>query len=370
MKKLIYSKDRLAEARELRKRWYTGEDIPRTPFVFTVNGHVAPYSHIEMCQDGKKATEVFIASFQHQFDTFPDCDFLPVMHYGHLGQAILASMYGAKQLLDEHYPPFTEGRVFKDIYETEAMSNDFEVEDTEWGKKLKEHLEIFIEATDGQMPLCVADYQSPYGTATKLLPDVELMIAMYDEPELFHKLMSTVTDGIIKLIHAMEKWAGPEIFTHNMYNPIPGACGLSMWDDYISVITPALHQEFCVPYNLKLFELFGYGHLHTCGPLFPGFIDSCLACKPRSMDIIILRGTGRSKEDLINLFELTSKAGVLLFGELNYNEVSLFDPHFKNTDDEFLFQSIPKGYLPSSSGSYEEGLAFAEKIKKFDEQHH
>ena len=365
MKKLSYDKDRVAEARDLRTRWYKGEKISRTPYVFTIDGHEPLHLPREMCLDGKKAAECFIDSIQYQFDTFPDCDFLPAMRYDYLGQGLLPSMYGAKQVMDEFVAPFTEGRIFKDIYEAEALNNDFEIGDTEWGKKLKEHLEIFIDATNAEIPVCVADYQSPYGIATKLLPNEELMVAMYDEPELFHKLMDTVTDGIIKLIDTMAKWAGPELFAYNMYNPIPGLPSLSMWDDYISVVTPALHQELCVPYNRKLFERYGQGHLHTCGPLFPNYIDSCIACKPRSMDILIMRDMGKSKEDMLTFLEMAKKENILLFGSLEYNETSLFAPNTKTLEDEYLFKFIDGGYLPSATGTYEEGLIFAEKIRNY-----
>ncbi|MCL2388459.1 MAG: hypothetical protein FWC89_13070, partial [Defluviitaleaceae bacterium] len=258
-----------------------------------------------------------------------------------------------------------EGRIYKDIYEAEAVANDFEIEDTEWGKKLKEHMEIFIEATNGEIPVCIADYQSPYGSATKLLPNEELMMAMYDEPELVHKLLNTVTDGIIKLIDTMEKWAGEELFAYNMYNPLPGLDGLCIWDDYISVITPSLHQEFCRPYNLKLFERYGHGHLHTCGPYFPNFIDSVLACKPRTLDMIILRGMGKSREDMLKLLEIAKKNDILLTCPLDYNDVSFFDPNPQRVDDTFLYKFMEGGYMPSATGTYEYGLEFAKKVRAF-----
>ena len=374
MMNLNYDKERVAIASDLRKRWYKGEKTERTPFVFTVTskqsegmvGAGSRYNFQEICEDAKKAVEWTISSIQNQFDNFPDCDFLPVMNPYYLGQGILAAIYGSEQVLDKNYPPFSNRRLYSTIYEAAEISNDFEIEKTTWGQILKEHIELFIETTGGQIPVGVADYQSPYGTATKLMPNEELMLAMYDEPELVHKFFSGVTDGIINLIRAMERWIGVENIAHNVTNPIPGECGLSLWDDYISVITPGLHMEFCGPYNRKLFDVFGSGHLHTCGPYFPGYIDACIACKPRSMDVTIMRGMGKTKEDILAFLKITKENDILLFLGLETNDEHIFNDEWKKPGPELVKTFIEGGYMPSASGTYEEGLAFKKMIEDID----
>jgi len=370
MKKLNYDKERVMEASDLRKRWYKGEKLDRVPFSYTVmpektKGMVAPgnpYTFREICTDSLKAVEGVIASFQYQFDTFPDCDYLPVMNPSYLGQGILAAMYGSGQMLDDNYPPFTDRRLFATIYEAADISNDFDLENTEWGQILKEHVVRFIDATDGQIPVGVADYQSPYGTATKLMPNEDLMIAMYEEPELVHSFLSGVTDGIIKLVEVMERWIGAEHLAHNVMNPIPGECGLIMWDDYISVINPDLHKEFCQPCNRKLYDRFGYGHLHTCGPYFPTYIDACIACSPRSMDTGIMRGMGKTRDDMLEFLKITGENDIILFGSLATNDVHIGNDSWKQPDISLMETFVRGGYMPSGSGTYEEGLAFRDMV--------
>ena len=369
MKKLTFSKDRMAEARDIRERWYRHEITDRIPFTFSVHAPFAnswmgnnPYNFKEMCESSKKAVEGMILSMQHQFDTFPDCDYLPAMTLYYMGEGILAAIYGAEQYLVERDPPYTKGRLFSDIYDTQNISNDFEIEDTEWGKILKEHVLCFMDATNGDIPVGPPDYQSPYGTATKLMPNEDLMIAMYEEPELVHNFMGHVTDGIIKLTEAMEKWVGTDLYAKNLSNPIPGKCGFLIWDDYISVITPKLHMEFCAPYNRRLFEKYGGGHLHTCGPYFPGYIDSCLACNPDSMDISIMRGMGKTREDMYEFLKITKERNMRLFGWLGSNDEHVFNNAWQNPDDEMIQTFIKGGWMPTGSGTYEEGLAFKDKI--------
>ncbi|MCL2665015.1 MAG: uroporphyrinogen decarboxylase family protein [Defluviitaleaceae bacterium] len=375
MKKLRFSKDRLAEAKDIRRRWYAGEKTERTPFTFTVNAAVHgawmggnKYNFTDVCNDSKKAVEANLLSIQHMFDTFPNCDMLPQMNLYYFGEGILASIYGAKQLIADYDPPYTEGRYFKTIYETEKLSNEIDFEKTFWGARLKEDVERFVDATGGQITVGPPDYQSPYGTATKLLPNEALMLAMYDEPELTHKFLNNVTDGIIKLNECMERWAGSDVYARNHSNPIPGECGIIIWDDYVSVINPSLHTEFCAPCNLRLYERFGRGHLHTCGPYFPGYVDACLACEPRSLDIAIMRGMSKTREDMAEFLSIANKKGVKLFGSLASSDAHIFENKWQQPDSETISAFLRGGWFPSGGGTAEEGKKFKEMIEDFDRQ--
>jgi len=243
---------------------------------------------------------------------------------------------------------------------------DIDFEKTQWGKILKEHITRFIDATGGEIPVDVADHQSPYGSATKLMPNEELMYAMYDAPELVHNFLSMVTDGIIKLVETMERWVGPENLVKNPNMPIPGKGGIIIWDDYISVLNPELHEKLCVPCNKKLFNKFGQGHLHTCGPYFPSFINACLASEPRSMDTSIMRGMGKTQDDLIKFRKITQEKNILLFGKIMINDTSIFEKGSHEADDELLTMFIKGGYMPASDGTYENGIRFKEFIRKVD----
>ena len=373
MHKLRYDRDRVAEARDLRVRWYRGEKTERTPFVFTVPPKdpgcampACPYTYQELCEDAGKVVDGFVRSLQYQFDTYPDCDFLPCFSMHYLGEGILAALYGAKQYVVERTPPFTEGRVFHTIEETVRLSNDFEVEATEWGQKLKEHICRLLDATDGEIPISGVDYQSPYGTATKLLDNEALMMALYDEPELVHAFFQKVTDGIRKLVDTILEWIGPEHFALNRNNPVPGACGIILWDDYVSVLNPALHMEFCAPYHRQLFERYGQGHLHTCGPYFPSYVDAVLACRPRSVDVSILRGMGKTRADLEAFVALMEPLNLRMFGGLRTHDVSIFEGEGGAVDDALMARYVRAGWLPSGSGTPEEGRQFARTIARID----
>ncbi|NLG26088.1 MAG: hypothetical protein GX558_12080 [Clostridiales bacterium] len=362
--KFTYDRSRVAEAAALREDWYAGRPVERVPFTFSVpcegsrawNGN--PATMREMCENPDKAVLGQLSAMRHQFDTFPDCDYLPLFQVYHLGEGILASMYGAEQQIEDDVPPFTRGRYMRSIDDIARLPDRPDTEGSEWGRILRVQIERFLDATDGDIPVGVADFQSPYGTATKLMPNEALMLAMYDEPEAVHRLLGIITTGICDLIDAMRRWSGGRLAL-NANNPTPGS-GLILWDDYVSVITPALHTEFCAPVNRYLYQRFGRGHLHTCGPYFPGYIDACLACEPKSLDATIMRGMAKTWADLKEFRRITRERGILLFGSIEGQaDRSIFDASKARPTREMYREFMDGGFFMSAGGTKEQGEEFA-----------
>ena len=350
---------RIAEARERVTKYYHKQKVDRLPFMYYAYVQGVPeYNSREILEDTDKLIEQNIARINAQTEAFADTDYLPYLDLAFLGQGIVPSMFGAEQYVVEYAHPFTKGRLMKDIYELDKIRTKINPETDGWGPKMKDVCEKFLDATNCEIPISVCDHQSPYGVATKIIDNEELMMAMYDEPELVHKFFDTVTTGIDDTVYAMLKWFGKENIVTNTYMPVPGQNGLVIWDDYISVITPKLHTEFCQPCNMRLYEKYGRGHLHTCGPYFPGYIDACLACKPLSMDITIMRGMARSKEDLMEFRRITKEAGVILRGSPSYTtSPSVMNGAWETLTDEDLHYIADGGLFIIDGGAKEEGPA-------------
>lgn len=370
IKSLRYDRDRVAEARDLRRRWYNGEKVERSPYVYYVPSEGCKagflgntkYDYADMCADADKAIEGQLMALQHQFDGCIDCDFLPTFQLYYMGEATLAAMFGAEQLVVKDNPPYTKGRVMNTIYDLVSLPKKPDIEGSEWGMKLKEHMLRMADATNGEIPMMAVDYQSPYGTATKLIKNEELMLAMYDEPEMVHEFFNIVTNGIIELIETIIGWVGKDLFCVNNTNPIAGDCGIGIWDDYISVLTPELHTEFCAPYNNRLFEKFGKGHLHTCGPYFPRYIDACLACRPASMDCSIMRGMGKTREDMLEFRRITREHGIKVTAAIDASDGSIFDNTFVAPDRALYKEFMHGGYLMSVTWPKEDAPAFKKLV--------
>jgi hypothetical protein len=359
-------KDRIEQARERISRWHHRKPVDRAPFLFTPAGFQPPHTLGEQAEDQKKAVEVALHEIQFQLENFPDTDYVPFFKLPYLGEGIIPSMFGAEQYVVEHTPPFTKGRVLDSIGDLEKLPQKIDPEKDGWGPRLKEALEIFLDATQGEIPVGVVDHQSPYGIGTKILGNEELMLAMYDEPELVHRFLEICRQATEDVITAMEKWAGnPDLIVKNYRIPVKDG-GIIIWDDYISVISPSLHKKFSVPVNNKLFDKYGKGHLHTCGPYYPGFIEAVLEHHASTIDTVITHGMVRLEEDYRMLKKDTSAVDIRLTGPLYLNDVHIHNKnHTKNPSREFLEEMGKDGGLfLTAGGTIEDGKELTEWVKK------
>ena len=362
--KLSLDESRVAAARDIVLRFYRGEALERTPFSFSVPSdkvggwmHGCPYNFKEMIEDADKAVEGSVRAISHQSEAFPDSDWLPVFHTFYLGEGFVPSMFGARQYVIPEAPPYTEGRILSCIEEVENLPARIDPRKDGWGPIYFDAVEKFLHATDCKVPVSVCDYQSPYGVATKLIGNEELMFAMIDEPELAHRLLNIAADAIIDTVEALVALVGRENVSFNPNLAIPGgATGTILWDDYISVLSPALHTEFCEPANRRVYERFGRGHLHTCGPYFNGYIDAALACGPVTLDISAMRGMAKGREDLLAFRRMTRERGVRIMGGIRPNPVhQCAHEAWEDFDEDFLKQMADGGLLLHDGGDAARG---------------
>ncbi len=365
-----FDRDRIEEAKQRRSAHYRGEQVDRIPFIYSVPASVSngwingnPYSFSEMLQDPTKVVEGQVMAFRHQCESFPDCDYIPMFQTFMYGEGFIPSLLGAKQLDGGEMPPFQDGRIMSSIYDVDKLPERIDPS-LGYGPLAKEAFCRMAEAFDGYVPICVTDHQSPYGMATKLMDNEALMLAMYDEPELVKKLLKYCTQAIKDTIDLLYSWVGKENVALNPTLPIPGEGGIILWDDYISVINPNLHTEFCKPFNMDLYETYGRGHLHTCGPYFNGYIDAVLECDPISIDVGIMRGMGRTREDMLLLKQIADEHNIILCSGITAINESVFEKSGVVEGDRefFLKMATGRNIVFSDGGSREKGLEIKEWV--------
>lgn len=368
---LNFDKERIAQAKDRRIKHYKGEKVDQIPFIYGVESKIAtawmgenPYTFAELINEPKKCVEGQVLGFEGQCDNFPDSDWIPNFRTFMYGEGFIPSLLGAKQIDGGDMPPFQEGRIMKSIYDVDNLPSSID-EKLGYGPLAKEAMQRMVEAFDGYVPVCITDHQSPYGMATKLMDNEELMLAFYDEPELAHKLLDYCTTAIEDTITLVKSWIGAENLVLNSNVPVPGEAGIMLWDDYISVLTPSLHTEFCKPYNMRLYEKYGAGHLHTCGPYFDGFIDAVVACDPVSIDVGIMRGMSRTREDMLLLKSICDKHNIILNTGLTAINGSVFDDAgvVKGDRDFFVQMAQGRNIIWNEGGSVEKGNMLKEWLK-------
>ena len=142
----------------------------------------------------------------------------------------------------------------------------------------------------------------PTKKVVNLMGQENMLIAMMDEPDEFHALMSFVTDDMIAYVDWLE---GNNLLSpNNTHEPVIGGClGLcaeldhsgktlakNMWVNTNSQATigvsPAMFKEFVLPYYKKICSRFGLSYYGCCEPVHDYYTD-CLDGIPHLRKISI-----------------------------------------------------------------------------------
>ncbi len=148
------------------------------------------------------------------------------------------------------------------------------VTDGELGRILA-YTRVFLERTKGEMPIRLGDIQGPLDNAALIFGHTAFLEALITAPREVHRLLDLITDLMIEfaeaqrgLVHA----SGAE-FVPSAFQPwLPDGRGISVANDVAVMLSPALHDEFGVPYLNRLSDAFGGITIHSCGDwthLFP-----------------------------------------------------------------------------------------------------
>ncbi len=118
---------------------------------------------------------------------------------------------------------------------------------------------------DERLPIRVMDFQSPFTTVEQMLGSETFFLMPYDEPARLHALMDVVSDFCIEFFRAQMAAAGanccPGVWPSFWF---PQCAGIQMSDDNMVNVSPAVYDEFVVPYNNRVAEAFGGLFLHSC----------------------------------------------------------------------------------------------------------
>jgi len=134
--------------------------------------------------------------------------------------------------------------------------------------RILDYTRFFIEQTGAQVPVRMADVQGPLDNAALIFGHTNFLEAVISSPREVHHLLQMITDFTIDFIRAQQELArrGGVEFVPSGFQPwIPDGFGISIANDAGVMLSPALHDEFSVPYINQLSEAFGGVYIHSCG---------------------------------------------------------------------------------------------------------
>jgi uroporphyrinogen-III decarboxylase len=126
---------------------------------------------------------------------------------------------------------------------------------------------IDYASANSDLPPGLTDMNSPFSTACQMCGYDQLLLWMYDRPQLVHKIMELVTESFIEWTRIQKKHIGEPLNQSNGLQGVWSPEGVGIWvsDDDLTILSPELYQEYVVPYNSKVFKYFGGGSVHFCG---------------------------------------------------------------------------------------------------------
>ena len=149
--------------------------------------------------------------------------------------------------------------------------------------------------------------------AADLLGCNQLYEAMYENPDALECLLDKIQQLFLATIAAQIAAAGGEEFIATTDFPdywFPEGRKGHVSDDISANISPAMYDRFSRPFHDVVFQQYGGGGLHNCGPnpCLAGYLSHRPA--PRALDL----NYDYSKHDLPSIKQVCRKKGVVYLG--------------------------------------------------------
>jgi hypothetical protein len=128
-------------------------------------------------------------------------------------------------------------------------------------------IDYFKEKTDGQLPICLTDTQSPFDTATLILDASEFFIACYTDEDLIWDFMGKITDLIIEFSRVQSERIGADLHVKpgHIMPSSTAYRGISISDDNLAVSSPQINEKIALPFDQKIADAFNGLAVHSCG---------------------------------------------------------------------------------------------------------
>ena len=179
-----------------------------------------------------------------------------------LGTAFVPTMFGLEQQVLPHCMPWLKQHLSKEQIERFEIPDDI----SQLGEmpRALEYYRCYQEKL-GPGFTFVADTQSPFDIAHLVRGD-DIFTDVYDDPAFVHHLLELTTEMYIRATQEIKRATGE--------TPETGAHGNSLWmanggvracEDSSTLLSPALVDEFVIPYLERALEPFGGGWAHYCG---------------------------------------------------------------------------------------------------------
>ncbi|MHC4480653.1 MAG: uroporphyrinogen decarboxylase family protein [Planctomycetota bacterium] len=236
--------------------------IPSSPVLSA--GATGRISWRPLLQDRETQLNAQLALLQWRQSADVGDDFVPHLQ-ANQGVTVFASAFGCEVQYFDHtlswaHPVIRPEDPPEKVYElpSPAITDGQLGTILEWG-------DYFVERTAGRYALGLTDLQGPLDSSYLVWEPAAFMVAMRTNPKEVHHLMRAMTDLIIRFVREQRSRVPEFMPCHFPPVWLPDGRGISMSDDCLAVLSPALYEEFALPYVNELSDEFGGVFVHSCG---------------------------------------------------------------------------------------------------------
>lgn len=285
-----FDRDEIERRKQLIRDLWAGKPVDHIPVMITVIDSKTAYSIREQFLEADKQLEVALRTAGLSWQSVPEGDYIPAMRPD-VGCSCLATAFGAELFWGDD-PNQTCGIKEPPLRDVEAAYS-LSVPPPDAGQLAEgiERVERFAQAGEGLISVSLLDMAGGLNVANDLLGGEALYIAMYENSEALECLLGKIQQLFLATVALQIEAAGGEdaITTTDFPDTwFPEGRKGHVSDDMSANISPELYRRFSLPYHNLIFEQYGGGGLHNCGP------NPCLETylkhtpAPRSLDLSYL----------------------------------------------------------------------------------
>jgi len=141
-------------------------------------------------------------------------------------------------------------------------------EETDFQRAIGIYRKICERLETDEIYIRTPDFQGPMNTLALLLENqAELMVAMFEQPDVVHEAARKVTDMLIGYTARFRAEAGAGKVIGNIwpYIALPDGKGVGITQDYMPLLGPDQYAEFELPQLKRISDAFGGVFIHCCG---------------------------------------------------------------------------------------------------------
>lgn len=254
--------------RQLVRDVWNYKKADHIPVMLSIKSNPYGYTMHDEIFSKEKQLQLRLASIKRTLELVPD-DYIPGM-FVNMGCVGIESALGMNIYYGESpmQTPGVRGTLLKNMEDIYSLKPVNPYKDGILPQFL-ERMGYFVEETGCQIPVSCLDMNGPMAVAMDIVGSEKLLMGMYEYPDEVKYLLNFVMDNILSVTEAcIEAAGGIDRITCTDFCDIwfPEGKKGHVSDDVCAMYKPEMFKEFSIPVNNRIFEKYGPGLLHNCGP--------------------------------------------------------------------------------------------------------